>query len=158
MAAAASINVVRYAELAGGAPRLTIKTPLCNGKANCEAFHTQFELLAQGAKWSRREKALQLAMCRTGNALWSLLLLSLNDRTDYDALPGQLNWEQLDKDWHCKSETGSLQTPTPTTPKRWHLQTWEFLIRFFVMLWTRTFRVDYHTVTSFAVNMLLFVS
>lgn len=63
-----------------------IKTPRYDGKANWEAFHAQFELLAQASRWSTEEKALQLAMCLTGDALSSLLLLSPDDRCDYRAL------------------------------------------------------------------------
>ena len=48
------------------------------------------ELLAQAGKWCTEEKALQLAMCLTGDALTSLLLLSPADRSDYDALVGAL--------------------------------------------------------------------
>ena len=68
----------------------SMKTPRYDGKANWEAFHAQFELLAQAGKWCTEEKALQLAMCLTGDALTSLLLLSPADRSDYDALVGAL--------------------------------------------------------------------
>ena len=68
----------------------SMKTPRYDGKASWEAFHAQFELLAQAGKWCTEEKALQLAMCLTGDALTSLLLLSPADRSDYDALVGAL--------------------------------------------------------------------
>lgn len=71
-------------------PPPTMKTPRYDGKANWEAFHAQFELLAQAGRWSTAEKALQLAMSLTGDALTSLLLLSPNDRSDYNALVGAL--------------------------------------------------------------------
>lgn len=67
-------------------PAHAIKTPKYDGKADWEAFHAQFELLARAARWSTEEKALQLAMCLTGDALSSLLLLSPEDRHDYEAL------------------------------------------------------------------------
>ena len=68
----------------------SMKTPRYDGKASWEAFHAQFELLAQAGKWCTEEKALQLAMCLTGDALTSLLLLSPADRSDYEALVGAL--------------------------------------------------------------------
>lgn len=68
----------------------SMKTPRYDGKADWEAFHAQFELLARASKWSTEVKALQLAMCLTGDALSSLLLLSPDDRSDYNALVGAL--------------------------------------------------------------------
>lgn len=68
----------------------SLKTPRYDGRADWEAFHAQFELLAKAGKWSKEVKALQLAMCLTGDALSSLLLLSPDDRSDYDALVGAL--------------------------------------------------------------------
>ena len=68
----------------------SMKTPRYDGKADWEAFHAQFELLARAGKWSTEVKALQLAMCLTGDALSSLLLLSPDDRSDYNALVGAL--------------------------------------------------------------------
>lgn len=44
------------------------------------------KLFTLAAKWSTGEKALQLAKCLNGDALSSLLLLSPDDRSDYDAL------------------------------------------------------------------------
>lgn len=67
-----------------------VKTPRYDGKADWEAFHAQFELLARAGRWSTEVKALQLAMCLTGDALSSLLLLSPEQRNDYDALVGAL--------------------------------------------------------------------
>ena len=68
----------------------SMKTPRYDGKANWEAFQAQFELLAKAGRWSAEEKALQLAMCLTGDALTSLLLLNPDDRSDHDALVGAL--------------------------------------------------------------------
>lgn len=79
----------------GGAPPVLsaspiMKTPRYDGRADWEAFHAQFELLAQASKWTAEVKALQLAMCLTGDALSSLLLLSPEDRCDYNELVGAL--------------------------------------------------------------------
>jgi len=51
---------------------------------------TQFDLLANAGGWSVEIKALQLAMCLTDEALQCLLLLSPEDRGDYEALVGSL--------------------------------------------------------------------
>lgn len=67
-----------------------VKTPKFSGKADWEAFHAQFELLARAAAWSDAVKALQLALCLTDDALACLLLLSPAERDDYDALVGAL--------------------------------------------------------------------
>lgn len=48
-----------------------MKTPRYDSKADLEAFHAQFELLVWPAKWSIEEKALQLAICLSGDALSS---------------------------------------------------------------------------------------
>ena len=69
---------------------VSIKTPRYTGKADWEAFHTQFELLADASGWSVKVKALQLAMCLADDALSCLLLLSPEDRGDYVALVGAL--------------------------------------------------------------------
>lgn len=69
---------------------LSVKTPRYDGKADWEAFHAQFEILSRANNWSNEAKALQLAMCLTGDALSSLLLLTPDDRSDYDALVGAL--------------------------------------------------------------------
>ena len=69
---------------------VSIKTPRYTGKADWEAFHAQFELLADAAGWSVKVKALQLAMCLADDALSCLLLLSPEDRGDYVALVGAL--------------------------------------------------------------------
>ena len=73
----------KHSEPHGRALPPSMKTPRYGGKANWEAFHAQFELLAQAAVWSTKEKALQLAQS-------SLLLLSRDNRSDYDALMGAL--------------------------------------------------------------------
>lgn len=70
--------------------QLQMKTPKYNGKADWEAFHAQFELLAQAAGWSEEGMALQLALCLTDEALTCLLLLSPAERNDYKALVGAL--------------------------------------------------------------------
>lgn len=57
-----------------------VKTPRYDGKADWEAFHAQFELQARASRWSTEVKALKLAMCLTGDALSSLLLLSPEQR------------------------------------------------------------------------------
>lgn len=67
-----------------------VKTPKFSGKADWEAFHAQFELLARAAAWSDATKALQLALCLTDDALACLLLLSPAERDDYNALVGAL--------------------------------------------------------------------
>lgn len=76
----------------GGAryDRPHVKTPKYSGKADWEAFHAQFELLARAANWSGDAKALQLAMCLTDEALSCLLQLSPAEREDYGALVGAL--------------------------------------------------------------------
>lgn len=63
----------------------SVKTPKYGGKSDWEAFHAQFELLAHAGEWTEREKALQLAMCLTDDALKCLLLVSPEDRHDYGA-------------------------------------------------------------------------
>lgn len=65
-----------------------LKTPKYAGKSDWEAFHAQFELQAVG--WTVNNKALQLSMCLTDVALKCLLLLSSEDRHNYDALVGAL--------------------------------------------------------------------
>ena len=69
---------------------VSIKKPRYTGKADWEAFHAQFELLADAAGWSVKVKALQLAMCLADDTLSCLLLLSPEDRGDYVALVGAL--------------------------------------------------------------------
>ncbi|XP_034093786.1 uncharacterized protein LOC117560826 isoform X1 [Gymnodraco acuticeps] len=54
----------------------SVKTPKFSGKADWEAFHAQFELLAHAGGWSVDTKALQLALCLTEEALSCLLLLA----------------------------------------------------------------------------------
>ena len=76
--------------IGGNCDQLQVKTPKYSGKANWEAYHAQFELLAQAAGWSGKKKALQLAMCLTEEALTCLLLLSPAERADYGALVGAL--------------------------------------------------------------------
>ena len=55
----------------GGAytSRSPCKTPKYSGKADWQAFNAQFELLSQAAGWSEDDKALQLALCLTDDAL-----------------------------------------------------------------------------------------
>lgn len=67
-----------------------VKTPKYSGKSDWEAFHAQFELLAQAEGWSMEAKALQLALCLTDDALSCLLLVSPEDRHNYEALVGAL--------------------------------------------------------------------
>lgn len=67
-----------------------IKTPKYAGKSDWEAFHAQFELLAQASGWSDDQKALQLALCLTDEALSCLLLLDPCERASYRALTGAL--------------------------------------------------------------------
>lgn len=88
--AAAGRDMTEHTETRREAITSTIKTPRYDGKSNWEAFHAQFELLAHASRWSTEVKALQLAMCLTGDALSSLLLLRPDDRSDYDALIGAL--------------------------------------------------------------------
>ena len=56
--------------------RAPSKTQKYSGKADWQAFHAQFELLLLAAGWSVSDKALQLALCLTDDALACLLLLS----------------------------------------------------------------------------------
>ena len=84
------MDMNRQVEPHRGALPSTMKTPRYDAKADWEAFHAKYELLAQAGRWSTEEKALQLAMCLTGDALSSLLLLSPEDRSDYEALVGAL--------------------------------------------------------------------
>jgi hypothetical protein len=65
-------------------------TPKCSGKADWEAFHAQFELLAHFRGWSNEERALQLALCLMDDALACLILILPEDRCDYGALVGAL--------------------------------------------------------------------
>lgn len=76
----------------GGAQcvRPLVKTPKYSGRADWEAFHAQFEILARAADWSEDDKALQLAMCLNDEALSCLLQLSPAEREDYGALVGAL--------------------------------------------------------------------
>ncbi|RXN35621.1 contactin-associated -like 5 [Labeo rohita] len=78
----------------GGAHSLNkpvgIKTPKYSGRSDWEAFHAQFELLAHAYAWSEEQKALQLALCLTDDALSCLLLLDISERADYGALVGAL--------------------------------------------------------------------
>lgn len=74
----------------GATAIVTVKTPKFSGKADWEAFHAQFELLARAGGWSEDRKALELAMCLTDDALSCLLLLSPEHRHDYNALVGAL--------------------------------------------------------------------
>lgn len=67
-----------------------LKTPKYTGRSNWEAFHAQFELLAQAGRWTLEHKALQLALCLQDDALDCLLLLGSEDRKDYNALVGAL--------------------------------------------------------------------
>lgn len=85
---AVELNVSRV----GGAHcnQVQVKTPKYPGKADWEAFHAQFELLARAAGWSEDIKALQLALCLTDEASTCLLLLCLAERENYGALVGAL--------------------------------------------------------------------
>ncbi len=60
----------------GAAIPPTMKTPGTTAKLTGKLFMFSLKLLAQAGRWSTEEKALQLAMCLTGEALSSLLLLS----------------------------------------------------------------------------------
>ena len=68
----------------------SVKTPKYSGRSDWEAFHAQFELLADAGGWTVEAKALQLALCLTDDALSCLLLLSPGERRDYGALVGAL--------------------------------------------------------------------
>lgn len=68
----------------------SVKTPKYTGGSDWEAFHAQFELLADARRWTARDKALQLALCLEGDALSCLLLLDPEQRRCYDALVGAL--------------------------------------------------------------------
>lgn len=59
-----------------------MKTPKYSGRADWEAFHAQFELLAHAEGWSMEAKALQLALCLTDDALSCLLLISPEDSSE----------------------------------------------------------------------------
>lgn len=85
-------DATRNADKVGGAhiSQLQVKTPKYTGKADWDAFHAQFELLARAMGWSETDKALQLALCLTEDALSCLLLLSPSERDDYGALVGAL--------------------------------------------------------------------
>lgn len=69
---------------------VSIKTPKYAGKSDWDAFHAQFELLAHACGWSDEQKALQLALCLTEDALSCLLLLDPTERANYKALVGAL--------------------------------------------------------------------
>ena len=68
----------------------SVKTPKYSGGSDWEAFHAQFELLADARMWTVGDKALQLALCLEGDALSCLLLLDPTQRRCYDALVGAL--------------------------------------------------------------------
>lgn len=68
----------------------TVKTPKYTGNSDWEAFHAQFELLADARRWTAGDKALQLALCLEGDALSCLLLLDPVQRRCYDSLVGAL--------------------------------------------------------------------
>lgn len=76
----------------GGAQQAAanIKTPKFSGKTPWEVFIAQFELLAVAAGWSEEHKALQLALCLCEDAAACLLLLTEEQRGDYNALVGAL--------------------------------------------------------------------
>lgn len=93
--AGASIRASRaFPDRDGGAYGLTAlvgaKTPKYAGKSDWDAFRAQFELLAQACGWSDEQKALQLALCLTDDALSCLLLLDPSERANYKALVGAL--------------------------------------------------------------------
>ena len=91
--------------------QLRVKTPKYSGKADWEAFHAQFELLARAVGWSEDIKALQLALCLTDEALTCLLLLSPAERDDYGALVGALKrrFGQCNQPSVLRSELASRQ-------------------------------------------------
>ena len=103
----------------GRCDQLQVKTPKYSGRADWEAFHAQFELLAQAAGWSEDSKALQLALCLTEEALTCLLLLSPAERADYRALVGALQrrFGQCSQPWRPafravkQAETARWATP-----------------------------------------------
>lgn len=68
----------------------SVKTPKYNGGSDWEAFHAQFELLADARGWTEGDQALQLALCLEGDALSCLLLLDAEQRRSYVALVGAL--------------------------------------------------------------------
>lgn len=90
--AAGSDNNIPDVNKHGGAlcNQLPMKTPKYSGKADWEAFYAQFELLARAAGWSEDTKALQLALCLTDEASHCLLLLSPEERGNFQALVGAL--------------------------------------------------------------------
>ena len=69
---------------------VSVKTAKYSGRADWEALHAQFELLADAGGWTVEAKALQLALCLTDDALSCLLLLSPGERREYGALVGAL--------------------------------------------------------------------
>ncbi|KAJ8356934.1 hypothetical protein SKAU_G00197280 [Synaphobranchus kaupii] len=92
-----------------GVSPVPVKMPKYSGKADWEAFHAQFELLACAAGWSDENKALQLALCLTDDALACLLLLSPEERSEYGALVGALRrrFGQCTQPGLLRSELGS---------------------------------------------------
>ena len=103
----------------GHCDQLQVKTPKYSGKADWEAFHAQFELLARAAGWSEDRKALQLALCLTDEALACLLLVSPAERADYGALVGALQrrFGQCSQPGVLRSELSSRQRH-PVEPLR----------------------------------------
>lgn len=67
-----------------------VKMPKYSGKLDSEAFHVQFELLAQVSGWTLEQKVLLLALCLSDNALSWLLLLDPSERAIYGTLVGPL--------------------------------------------------------------------
>ncbi|KAK7884629.1 hypothetical protein WMY93_027752 [Mugilogobius chulae] len=109
MTDAAGPDVNKYGVAQG--EQVQVKTPKYSGKADWDAFHAQFELLARAAGWSVKVKALQLALCLTDDALSCLLLLSPAERDDYGALVGALRrrFGQCNQPDVLRSELASRQ-------------------------------------------------
>ncbi|KAJ8380842.1 hypothetical protein SKAU_G00016200 [Synaphobranchus kaupii] len=106
---ASSRAVNKHGRAHVGVSPVPVKTPKYSGKADWEAFHAQFELLACAAGWSDENKALQLALCLTDDALACLLLLSPEEKSEYRALVGALRrrFGQCTQPGLLRSERGS---------------------------------------------------
>ena len=67
-----------------------VHVPKYDGKADWASFRAQFEMLAAAAGWTMEVKALQLALCLTGDALSVLGLLDDAEKGDYAVLVAAL--------------------------------------------------------------------
>ena len=83
-------NVPLASATAGAGPRKPKKITSYDGKTSWSDYLVQFEIAADLNKWSKEEKAMELATSLTGSARAVLSDLKAADRLDYDALVKKL--------------------------------------------------------------------